>query len=117
GACSMAAFHVSRRRTMRMASGWATSLAIVVVVAAGAGCGLSAQVEQPPRDGTSKEWPTYGHDAGGRRFSPVAQITPQNVGSLEVAWVYHMRPASAAPGSRGAEAAAPSRAGRGGRGS
>src|SRR4051794_20630596 len=41
----------------------------------------------------SKEWPTYGHDPGGMRFSPLTQITPQNVGQLKAAWVYHMRPA------------------------
>src|SRR5947209_18079257 len=43
----------------------------------------------------SKEWPTYGHDAGGMRFSPLTQITPANVSQLKVAWVYHMRPAGA----------------------
>jgi quinoprotein glucose dehydrogenase len=40
----------------------------------------------------STEWPTYGHDPGGMRFSPVAQITPANVGQLEAAWVYQLRP-------------------------
>jgi quinoprotein glucose dehydrogenase len=38
------------------------------------------------------EWPTYGHDAGGQRFSPLAQVTPANVEALKPAWVYHMRP-------------------------
>ncbi len=52
--------------------------------------------------GTSTEWPTYGHDSGGMRFSPVTQITPANVARLKVAWVYHMKPA-------GATAPAPSR--------
>ncbi len=45
----------------------------------------------------AKEWRTYGHDAGGMRFSPLKQITPENVGKLKVAWVYHMRP----PGFKG----------------
>ena len=45
----------------------------------------------------STEWPTYGHDPGGKRFSPLTQLTPANVGQLEVAWVYHMRPAPATP--------------------
>ena len=40
----------------------------------------------------SKEWPTYGHDAGGMRFSPLTEIKPANVDRLKVAWVYHMRP-------------------------
>ena len=50
------------------------------------GCGVFAQ---------SREWPTYGHDPGGMRFSPLTQITPANVSQLEVAWVYHMKPAAA----------------------
>jgi quinoprotein glucose dehydrogenase len=37
------------------------------------------------------EWPTYGHDAGGMRFSPLKQITPANVARLEPAWTYHLR--------------------------
>lgn len=39
------------------------------------------------------EWPTYGHDSGGMRYSPLKQVTPKNVGELKVAWVYHMKPA------------------------
>src|SRR3954468_823800 len=38
------------------------------------------------------DWPAYGHDASGGRFSPLNQITPQNVGKLAVAWTYHMNP-------------------------
>lgn len=41
----------------------------------------------------AKEWTTYGHDAGGQRFSPLNEITPANVGRLKIAWTYHMRPA------------------------
>src|SRR5438445_8282628 len=58
-----------------------------------AGFGILAQ---------SKEWPTYGHDPGGMRFSPLTQVTPANVSRLEVAWVYHMKPPPAsAPEGRG----------------
>ena len=56
----------------------------------------------------ANEWPTYGHDSGGQRFSPLAQITPANVAHLKVAWTYHMRPAGFTGGS--------GRAGAGGRG-
>jgi quinoprotein glucose dehydrogenase len=35
--------------------------------------------------GDPKEWPTYGHDPGGMRFSPLKQITPANVDQLKVA--------------------------------
>src|SRR5215510_7802089 len=42
-------------------------------------------------DTKSTEWPTYGHDPGGMRFSPLKQITPANVARLQRAWVYHMK--------------------------
>jgi quinoprotein glucose dehydrogenase len=41
------------------------------------------------------DWPTYGHDKGGQRFSPLTQITPDNVATLTPAWTYHMRPQTA----------------------
>ncbi len=34
------------------------------------------------------EWPAYGRTDLGRRWSPLAQITPDNVTDLEVAWTY-----------------------------
>src|SRR5580704_13370037 len=39
---------------------------------------------------SAQEWRFYGGDAGGRRSSPLTQITRQNVGSLKRAWTYHM---------------------------
>jgi len=41
---------------------------------------------------SATDWPAYGHDASGGRFSPLTQITPANVSKLEVAWTYHMNP-------------------------
>ncbi len=38
------------------------------------------------------DWVSYGHDAGGGRFSPLTQITPENVSKLTPAWTYHMNP-------------------------
>jgi quinoprotein glucose dehydrogenase len=47
------------------------------------------------------DWVSYGHDAGGGRFSPLTQITPDNVSKLGVAWTYHMNPTPGAnPGGR-----------------
>jgi len=37
------------------------------------------------------EWPTYGHDRGAMRHSPLKQITPKNVAALAPAWTYHLR--------------------------
>ncbi len=46
------------------------------------------------REPAATDWPTYGHDSGGMRYSPLTQITPQNVTALAPAWSYHMRPAN-----------------------
>jgi quinoprotein glucose dehydrogenase len=34
-------------------------------------------------------WPYYGGDAGGMRYSPLSQIKPENVSKLKIAWVFH----------------------------
>ena len=34
------------------------------------------------------DWPGFGNDAGGTKFSPLTQITPANVKGLQVAWTY-----------------------------
>ena len=50
-----------------------------------AGCCAIAAAQTPvPRD-----WPVYGGDAGGTRFSPLTRITRDNVAKLVVAWAYH----------------------------
>lgn len=38
------------------------------------------------------EWPTYNHDLASTRYSPLTQITAENVGKLTQAWTYKMRP-------------------------
>jgi glucose dehydrogenase len=35
------------------------------------------------------DWPDYGRDPGGSKYSPLDQITPANVSKLAVAWTYH----------------------------
>ncbi|HEY5085632.1 MAG TPA: PQQ-binding-like beta-propeller repeat protein, partial [Rhizomicrobium sp.] len=62
----------------------------------------AAAVAQTAPD--AKEWPTYGHDAGGMRFSPLTQITPANVANLQPAWTYHMKPQGAPGGFQQTEA-------------
>ncbi|WP_445682266.1 membrane-bound PQQ-dependent dehydrogenase, glucose/quinate/shikimate family [Radicibacter daui] len=41
----------------------------------------------PARTGT--DWPAYGGTYSARRYSPLDQITPQNVSQLKRAWVFH----------------------------
>src|SRR5260370_28360209 len=58
-------------------SGLAFSAAVLLATASSG--------SQNTRDG---EWPAYGGDPGGQRFSPLASINGKNVQSLQVAWVF-----------------------------
>jgi len=57
-------------------------------------CGafLAASIAYPVRAQNSGDWPMYGHDLASTRFSPLKQITPDNVSQLKLAWSYAMRP-------------------------
>ena len=48
---------------------------------------LVASLQAPPP--ATGDWPSYGRDPGGARFSPLTQITRANVAGLQVAWTYH----------------------------
>jgi len=50
--------------------------------------GCSAEDGRPPDRSSAQGWPAYGGNAGGQRFSLLDEITPENVGTLEVAWEY-----------------------------
>jgi quinoprotein glucose dehydrogenase len=63
----------------------AVALASLLLVAA-VGVPLSAA---EPADGGIADWPYYGGDAGGSRYSPLTQINKSNVAELKVAWEYH----------------------------
>lgn len=39
---------------------------------------------------TEGEWPSYGNDPGGMRYSPLNQINRSNVASLQPAWTFHV---------------------------
>jgi quinoprotein glucose dehydrogenase len=40
---------------------------------------------------TGKDWPAYGGNKAGNRYSPLTQITAENVNNLQVAWTYDAR--------------------------
>lgn len=42
-----------------------------------------------PSGGPVADWPAYGRDAEGSRYSPLTQITRENVSRLQIAWIYH----------------------------
>ena len=50
--------------------------------------------------GSGEDWPFYGHDPGGTRYSPLAQINRENVAQLKVAWVFHTGDISDGTGGR-----------------
>ncbi len=58
----------------------------VLLVALVAGSLLPALPQALPQ---KADWPTYGRDPGGMRYSPLEQINTKNVTKLRRAWTYH----------------------------
>lgn len=52
---------------------------------------LASCKSSPPIDyaGPIATWSAYGSDEGGLKYSPLTQITTENVDQLETAWIYH----------------------------
>lgn len=71
-------------------------LALIVAAASLTACAARTAIA-PAVDG---EWTAYGRDALGSRFSPLADITRENVSRLEVAWTYHTGEPPPSPGRR-----------------
>jgi quinoprotein glucose dehydrogenase len=72
-----------RRRAA--AAALALSLPLVCVAAGLAALEPEAEPRSPAR---FTQWPSYGGDPGGQRYSPLGGITRENVSSLEVAWTH-----------------------------
>jgi len=64
-----------------------------------------ATIGEPSRLDVGADWPAYGGTYSSRRYSPLTQITPDNVGRLERAWVFETGdlPAPGAENKYGAE--------------
>ena len=62
------------------------SLSTTVVLLAGIAVVVNAQ--QGSTRSRDADWPMYNRDLAGTRYSPLTQITPDNVGDLQQAWVY-----------------------------
>src|SRR4029077_12275695 len=84
-------------KKMKRSKSWvwcAGLLAIVFATKAGATkMGAAA-------DSQDDDWPYYGRDAGGMRYSSLAQINRENVASLKVAWTFHTGDISDGQGRR-----------------
>lgn len=48
-----------------------------------------AEMADPSPLAAGADWPAYGGSYSARRFSPLAQITPDNVGKLQRVWLAH----------------------------
>ena len=57
---------------------------LFAVASAVAACPNACAQDTKPSD-----WPAYGNDPGGMRYSPLAQINRENVAKLKVAWIFH----------------------------
>ena len=62
------------------------------VVLLGATC--SALAQQKSENKGETDWPAYGNDPGGMRYSSLQQISHTNVMKLKVAWTFHTRDVS-----------------------
>jgi len=69
-------------------------LALTVLAAAG-----DTRAATPAGD-----WPALGNDPGGSQFSPLTQLTPANIGKLEVAWIHRSGDVAGKGDKRGATA-------------
>ena len=74
----------ARRRRGRARAPVSLVVALVPVFALLA-CGAPVV---PDDSGPLADWPSYGGTEGGLRFSPLTQITPENVGALEPVWIH-----------------------------
>ncbi len=70
----------------------------VVMVLLLIACSAIAQDRIRKNNGET-DWPAYGNDPGGMRYSPLRQIDASNVAKLRVAWTFHTRDVS--DGSKG----------------
>jgi len=95
------------RHTGRSASGARGVVAILLprcarcILLAGLAFLVSCARHAPiDNTGPTATWPEWGGDQGGQRYTPATQITPENVRSLKVAWVYRIGEASLTPAHR-----------------
>jgi glucose dehydrogenase len=76
-------------------------LAVLFVQSGGA---QQRSVPRQTSEAVNGDWPLYRHDLAGTGYSPLAQITVQNVGGLTRAWSYRLQsdvPTPAAKGKKG----------------
>ena len=48
------------------------------------------KAEEAVKIPAKEQWPSYGYDVAGTRYSPLSQINPGNVSQLRRAWTFHL---------------------------
>src|SRR5947207_5302105 len=62
----------------------------------------SASAQPQGKQPAAGDWPVYGHDLAGTRYSPLTQITTANVNKLAQSWTYKLASDTpAAPNGKG----------------
>lgn len=57
-------------------------------------------IAQSKTSSAESDWPNYGNDPGGMRYSPLSEINSGNVAELKLAWVFHTGDISDGSGGR-----------------
>ena len=60
--------------------------------------GMAALVVSSAAAVADGDWPNFGNDTGGSQYSPLGQLTPDNVAGLEVAWTHRSGDVKQNPG-------------------
>ena len=63
-------------------------MAIVAALLVAIAIGLPAEAAPPGEASAVAEWPSYGGDPGGSRYTPIDDISAENLSQLEIAWTY-----------------------------
>lgn len=61
---------------------------IITLVSLLAGLGVWGEAQKKTSNLAASDWPAYGRDPGGSRYSPLSEINRENVHRLKVAWTY-----------------------------
>jgi quinoprotein glucose dehydrogenase len=78
-------------------------IGVLTVLAAACAAAEPARA-QAPKPAASVDWPAYGNDAGGMKYSPLTDVSRSNVAKLAVAftWDAHEQPVPASDGQKAA---------------
>lgn len=82
---------LSEFRKSRQAFPLRKQFALIVVICILGNFEIVTALDSSKRD---SDWPAYGRDAGGSRYSPLARINRDNVKNLKLAWTYSTGAAS-----------------------